>query len=162
MIIVDTNVLVYLYIQGEYTASVEKLLDIDSTWIAPVLWRSEFRNELALYIRKKLISVDHALKITAEAEELMAENEYQPSSDAVLALVHASTCSAYDCEYVCLAKQFDTPLITEDKKILVEFPQYTASINQFIKLRQQNSVVLLSHVSMIYYEAVFLNFLLMR
>ena len=132
MIIVDTNILVYLYIQGEYTQAVERLLDIDCTWAAPVLWRSEFRNVLALYIRKKIISVDHAINITAQAEILMAENEYQPSSAAVLDFVHSSACSAYDCEFVCLAKQFEIPLITQDKKILAEFPKYALKLDQFI------------------------------
>ena len=133
MIIVDTNILIYLYIEGEHTSSVESLVHIDSIWAAPLLWRSEFRNVLALYLRKKIISLQQAQDIIDQAEHLMIENEYQPSSKAVLDLVTVSNCSAYDCEFVSLAKQFDVPLITQDKKILAEFPHYTSQIAHYIR-----------------------------
>ena len=48
MIVVDTNILVYLYLPTKYTPHAEKLLENDPVWIAPYLWRSEFRNVLAL------------------------------------------------------------------------------------------------------------------
>lgn len=131
MIVVDTNILIYLYIQGEHTPAVENLLTVDCTWAAPILWRSEFRNVLALYMRKKIISVQQAISIIGQAEHLMAENEYQPSSEAVLELVSVSSCSAYDCEFVSLAQQFDVPLITQDKKILTEFPQYATRLEHY-------------------------------
>lgn len=132
MIIVDTNILIYLYIQGEHTSSVESLAHIDCTWAAPLLWRSEFRNVLALYLRKKVISLTQTLNIINQAEHLMMENEYQPSSETVLDLVNISNCSTYDCEFVSLAKEFDVPLITQDKKILAEFPHYTSQLKHYI------------------------------
>jgi predicted nucleic acid-binding protein len=52
MIVVDTNVLAYLYLPGEYTAAAETLLEQDSDWAEPILWRSEFRNILARYLRR--------------------------------------------------------------------------------------------------------------
>ena len=135
MIIVDTNILIYLYIEGEYTSKVESLLSIDCNWVAPLLWRSEFRNVLALYMRKKIVSFQQALSIIEQAENLMMENEYQPSSEIVLNLINSSNCSAYDCEFVSLAKQLNVPLITEDKKILTEFSQYTSQLTNYIKAR---------------------------
>lgn len=132
MIIVDTNILIYLYIQGEHTPSVESLIHIDCNWAAPLLWRSEFRNVLARYLRKKIVSLQQAQDIMNQAELLMIENEYQPSSETVLNLVSISNCSAYDCEFVSLAKQFDVPLITQDKKILAEFPHYTNQLKHYI------------------------------
>ena len=47
MIAVDTNVIADLYLESEFTARAEALLEIDSDWAAPLLWRSEFRNILA-------------------------------------------------------------------------------------------------------------------
>lgn len=137
MIIVDTNILIYLYIQGEHTSAVERLVNIDCVWAAPVLWRSEFRNVLALYLRKKIISLQQAIDITSQAELLMEGNEHQPSSDMVLDLVNKSTCSAYDCEFVSLAKQFDVSLITQDKKILTEFPQYSTQLEHYIRKHER-------------------------
>ncbi len=46
MIAVDTNIIVYLMVPGENTESAKLLLIKDSMWVAPVLWRSEFRNVL--------------------------------------------------------------------------------------------------------------------
>ena len=134
MIVVDTNILVYLYIQGEYTSAVETLVTIDCEWVAPMLWISEFRNVLSLYIRKKIISLSQAMTIMQQAEHLMRDNQYQLSSQSVLSLVNNSQCSAYDCEFVSLAKQFNIPLVTQDKKILIEFPLLAMALNDFILL----------------------------
>ena len=134
MIVVDTNILVYLYIQGEYTSAVETLVTIDCEWVAPMLWISEFRNVLSLYIRKKIISLSQAMTIMQQAEHLMRDNQYQLSSQSVLSLVNNSQCSAYDCEFVSLAKQFNIPLVTQDKKILIEFPLLAMALNYFILL----------------------------
>ena len=57
MIVVDVNVLAYLYLPGPFTASVEKLLLRDAQWAAPRLWRSEFRNILATYMRKDMLTL---------------------------------------------------------------------------------------------------------
>jgi hypothetical protein len=73
-------------------------------WIAPNLWKSEFRNVLALYLRKNILTFDEILMITQQAESLMLENEYEVSSIQILHLVNTSNCSAYECEFVALAK----------------------------------------------------------
>lgn len=39
-----------------------------------------------------------------------------------LILADSSSCSAYDYEFVALARQLSVKLVTEDKKILTEFP----------------------------------------
>ena len=55
MIVVDTNVIAYLFLKGEYNQNAEKLLKSDSDWSVPILWRSELRSILTLYLRKNLI-----------------------------------------------------------------------------------------------------------
>jgi len=57
-----------------------------------------------------------------EAEELMSTREFSINSNQVLTLMSESACSAYDCEFVALASDFDIPLVTFDRKILSEFP----------------------------------------
>lgn len=54
MIVIDTNVIAYLFLPGNYTKNSEALLRADPLWAAPYLWRSEFRNILATYVRKKI------------------------------------------------------------------------------------------------------------
>ena len=123
MIVVDTNILAYLYLPTEHTQKVEALLAKDTEWIAPTLWRSEFRNVLALYLRKNLLTFDQALAIQSEAEALLQDNEFIVTSYDVLHLVQNSDCSAYDCEFVALAQNMNVQMITMDKKILKNFPE---------------------------------------
>ncbi|WP_296808844.1 type II toxin-antitoxin system VapC family toxin [Thiocapsa sp.] len=63
MIVVDSNVMAYLYLPGEHTAAAEALLERDPDWAAPILWRSEFRSILAGYIRRKDISFEQAVSL---------------------------------------------------------------------------------------------------
>lgn len=132
MIVVDTNVIAYLYLPTKYTPYAEKLLIQEPVWGAPYLWRSELRNVIALYLRKKLVSFEQAIQIQTEAELLMAENEFEVKSSDILSLVNDSTCSAYDCEFVALAKDVNSTLVTTDKKVLSEFPSTAKSFQQFL------------------------------
>jgi predicted nucleic acid-binding protein len=132
MIVVDTNIVVYLYLPTEFTGEAEQLLNHDPVWAAPVLWRSEFRNVLALYLRKELVNLTKALQLQTEAESLLLENEYEVPSLDVFQLVQISTCSAYDCEFVALAQKLGTKLITMDKAILNSFPDTAISLKAFV------------------------------
>ena len=62
MIVVDTNVLAYLYLPGEQTLDAKSLFQREPEWVAPPLWRSEFRNILAAYVRRKTPTFDLAFK----------------------------------------------------------------------------------------------------
>ena len=129
MIVVDSNVLAYLYLPGEYTAAAEALLEQDSDWAAPILWRSEFRNILAGYMRRKAITFEQAKSLQREAESLLEGSEFEVESSAVLELVRDSDCSAYDCEFIALAMKLDTKLITMDKKLLRAFPRRAIALS---------------------------------
>lgn len=128
MIVVDTNVLAYLYLPTEFSAAAESLLERDGEWFAPVLWRSEFRNILAGYMRRQTLSLDQARALQAEAESLLAGNEREVDSARVLELVRDSDCSAYDCEFAALAIALGTTLVTMDRKLLKAFPQVAKSL----------------------------------
>src|ERR1700730_11029807 len=56
LIVVDTNVVAYLYLSSDHTAAAEETLRKDPEWVAPLLWRSEMRNILALYVRQRLLA----------------------------------------------------------------------------------------------------------
>jgi predicted nucleic acid-binding protein len=129
MIVVDSNVLAYLYLPGEYTAAAEALLEQDSDWAAPILWRSEFRNILAGYMRRKAITFEQAYSLQREAESLLEGAEFELESLAVLELVRDSDCSAYDCEFIALAVRLDTIMVTMDKKLLRAFPKRAIALS---------------------------------
>ena len=113
MIVADTNIISYLLLPTPYSDTVDKLYKIDSDWVAPTLWKSEFRNVLALYLRKEIITFEKALQLQETAESIMVNNEFDVSSAQVLALVAKSNCSSYDCEFIALAQHFNIPLVTD-------------------------------------------------
>lgn len=128
MIVVDSNILAYLYLPGEFTAAAEALLVREPEWAAPPLWRSEFRNILAGYVRRRMLSFEHACSLQAEAESLMEGFEFEVHSREVMELVRDSECSAYDCEFVALAERLGAKLVTMDKKVLKAFPKRAVSL----------------------------------
>ena len=132
MIVSDTNTIAYLYLPSDYSDDVESLLLNDGDWIAPLLWRSEHRNILAFYLREGLISIDEAVEIQQQAEALLSGNEYDVSSLEVLQVANESGCSAYDSEFICLAINTGSKLITADRKILSAFPDITSTAGNFI------------------------------
>ncbi len=131
MIVVDTNIISYLYISGDRSQQAEHLLSKDSDWNAPILWRSEFRSVLSQYLRKDILSIEDILLIIQQAEKLLTDKEYEISSAHIMQLVKSSSCSSYDCEFVALAQYLDVPLITADKKILREFPEIAKSLESY-------------------------------
>jgi predicted nucleic acid-binding protein len=125
MIVVDTNVLAYLWLPGERTKAAERLLRKDADWNAPLLWRSEFRNVLAGCLCRGDLNLETALKIADEAEGQMSGREFTVPSAQVLARAEESNCSAYDCEFVVLADELGVSLVTSDEKLLRSFPAIT-------------------------------------
>ncbi len=132
MIVADTNIISYLLLPTSYSDTVDELYKLDSEWVAPTLWKSEFRNVLALYLRKEVITFEKALQLQETAESIMAQNEFDVSSAQVLALVEKSNCSSYDCEFIALAQHLNIKLVTQDKKVLREFPSVAIPVVDFI------------------------------
>jgi predicted nucleic acid-binding protein len=131
VIVVDTNLLVYLYVEGQRTREAEAVLSRDPTWSAPLLWRSEFRNTLAQLVRRRSLALDDALQIAHEAERTMTGREYSVVSADVLQLSARSGCSAYDCEFVALARDLALPLVTADGGLLRAFPDIAIAPTAF-------------------------------
>ena len=132
MIVADTNLHIYLYVQGQRTAQAEAVLVQDPVWAAPLLWRSEFRNTLAGLVRRREIDLDDAIRIAHDAERRMVGGEYSVASQQVLQLTTQSRCSAYDCEFVALAQDLAVPLVTADREVLRAFPSTAVSPADFI------------------------------
>lgn len=130
MIVVDSNIVAYLYMGGGYGPAAEALLDKDGEWAAPILWRSEFRNVLAGCLRRGDLDLEKARAMQSEAEQFMREAEFDVDSRSVLDLIHESPCSAYDCEYVSLAMHLGTNLITMDKQVLRAFPDVAVPLRE--------------------------------
>jgi len=131
MIVVDTNVVAYLFLGAERTEQAERALLRDAAWAAPLLWRSELRNVLTVQVRGGGLDFADALRIQDEAERLLSDGEFTVASHDVLELAAASGCSAYDCEFVALARDLGARLVTVDRQVLRAFPEEAVGLEKF-------------------------------
>ncbi len=132
MIVADTNLIVYLFITGDQTSLAQEVLHSDPQWIMPPLWQSEFRNVLAAYIRRGM-TLPQAKKIMENALQTLENRQIIPSYEKILDLIAESDCTAYDCEFVALARQLSIQLVTADKQLLKQFPDSAISLEEFVK-----------------------------
>ena len=133
MIVVDTNVIAYLLMPGVQNEHARKAYEADPTWVAPLLWRSEFRNVLTTAVRERGLILPRAKELMALASELMWNGEYEVQSDKVLQIAAASGCSAYDCEFVALAMDLGIPLVTADTRLAKTFGPTAVPLNEFVQ-----------------------------
>jgi predicted nucleic acid-binding protein len=80
VIVVDTNVIAYLWLPGDLTSAAERVLSRDAEWVVPLLWRSEFRSVLAGAVRGKRCSLAQAAALVGEAEDQLRGREFQVDS----------------------------------------------------------------------------------
>lgn len=131
MIVVDTNIIAYFVIGSDHTLEAEAVFTADPDWSAPLLWKSEMRNLLTIYLRRKEMTLDDACTTMDKAKRTVQGREFEVRSDRVLKLSEASGCTAYDCEFVSVAQSLDIPLVTADRKVLAAFPDITRSMKTF-------------------------------
>lgn len=131
MIVVDTNTICYFYLPGPHAKAAQRAYLKDPEWSAPHLWRSELRNVLIRSVRQNQLTVTDAIDIMQEAEALLLGREYDLNSQQVLQLAAISGCTAYDCEFVALAINFNVPLVTLDKQVLRTFPAVAIALPHF-------------------------------
>jgi len=131
VIVVDTNVIAYFLLKGPHTLEAEGVYKKDRDWIAPPLWRSEFRNVLILSIRQAILSLDEALSTMDRAERLMMGHGYQKDSSQILRLAAGSGCSAHDCEFVALALELGVPMVSSDRMLIQRFKPKVISMKAF-------------------------------
>ncbi len=122
MIAVDTNVVAYLLLPSPYSGAADQLRSMDGDWIAPPLWRSEFRSVLNLARRASRLDLATALSLLELAEEVMRRADTTPDPRLVMQLAEISGCTTYDCEFVEVAERRGLPLYTADKQVLLAFP----------------------------------------
>jgi predicted nucleic acid-binding protein len=134
LIVVDSNVIAFCWINGERTALAHRLRRLDPDWHAPVLWRSELRSVLTGYRRDGSLGETEVRGIMAAAEAALAGREHFVPSDRVFAVTAASRLSAYDAEFVALAEILGAKLVTEDQAILTAFAAGAVSLDRAVQL----------------------------
>ena len=131
MIVVDSNVIAYYWVNGPLTGIAQDVQTKDSEWHVPMLWRSEMRSVLTGYLRDGSLSVEQITRLMSSAEESFLGREHIVPSDKVFKLAVETSLSAYDCEFVALASTLDVPLVTADKAVLKAFPDRAITMEAF-------------------------------
>ena len=83
-------------------------------------------------ICQRYINFEKALLLQETAESIMRRNEFDVSSPQVMALINEGNCSSYDCKFIALAHHLNIPLVTQDEKILKEFPSTAITVAGFL------------------------------
>lgn len=132
MIVFDTNIIVHLYVESGSSPQARQVILRDADWASPILWRSEFRNALVKCLRGGALQKEKLFGIMTAAEMMMSGHEYEVASDEILELAAGSGCSAYDAEFVVLAKDLGVPLVTTDRELLEKFPETAVAPEKFL------------------------------
>jgi predicted nucleic acid-binding protein len=133
VIVVDSNVIAYCWVNGPLTALAQRVRTRDPDWHVPILWRSEMRSILTGYLRDGSLTAPHIARIMVAAEGALAGREHLVPSASVFEIAEKSRLSAYDCEFVALAAVLAVPLVTADKAVLKAFPDRALTMEKFTR-----------------------------
>jgi predicted nucleic acid-binding protein len=128
VIVVDTNVVVYLLTGGVNGEAAARLLRDDPEWAAPGILLSELQNVLVGLVRAGRLGMDDALAMHADAEDVLHERVVRVDGSAVVEAALACVLSAYDAEFVVLARALGVRLISMDEAILRGAPDVAVSL----------------------------------
>jgi predicted nucleic acid-binding protein len=118
LIVVDTNVMVDRLVGGENGADAALLFESDPEWAAPTLLVSELRNVLLGYVRRGDLRADQAKAMYDDAAEILGGRITSVEGSQVIDIALECDLTAYDAEFVALARELGVALATSDKAIL--------------------------------------------
>lgn len=131
MIVVDVNVVAYFFIEGDKTALARNVLQRDPDWRLPALWRHEFLNILATFARAGGATAAEARTLWRRGVQWLGGAEQAVDMESALAIAIAHRVSAYDAQYLALARQLGVRCVTEDGRLLRAFPDATRTMRAF-------------------------------
>jgi len=127
MVVIDTNVLAYLLIEGDRSREAHALLARDPEWRSEAFLLVEFSNLLATYVRAGALARNQAESLLAEAETRIRGLVNVPHARALGVAADLSV-SAYDARFIAAAQILGTKLVTEDAKLRAAAPALTLSL----------------------------------
>lgn len=128
MVLVDTNVLAYLLIEGDRTTAAQELYARDQDWQSEVFVLVELTNILATYTRTGALTREQGTKLLAEAETLISSLPSVAHEEAHEVATEFGI-SAYDAKFIALARQMKSKLVTEDAKLRKAVPAWTIALS---------------------------------
>ena len=131
MIVVDTNVMVALLMGGGRGPHAQRLLQRDAEWSAPEIVMSELSNVLVGFVRRGDMTGGEAGTLTERAEAVLGGRISRVPGAAVIDTALECGLTAYDAEFVALARALGVPLVTMDAAILRGAPDVAAPLEAF-------------------------------
>lgn len=128
MIVVDTNVVAYLLIEGEHTPRAEQVRARDREWQVPHLFLHEWLNVVTLHVREGKLDRDQALRLYRRGLGLVNVHRSDPEPLRVINLHVSSGCASYDCQFAVLAQDLGVGLVTADKELVRAFPGFVEAL----------------------------------
>lgn len=128
MLLVDTNVVAYLLIDGDHTGAAQELRHRDSDWRSEAFLLVEFTNVLAASIASHRMSVPLAEDFLAKATTLLDGKLVRVAHSSVLSIAVRYRVTAYDARFLALAYQTGRRLVTEDARLRAAAPGLTRSL----------------------------------
>ena len=128
MIVVDTNVFIRLTVGRDAGGDAALLHRLDPEWAAPPIFTSELRNVLLGYVRRGDIDLDRAKATCDEAARVLGNRIDDVPHDRVIDTALECGLTAYDAEFVVLARTLGVPLATLDREILEGAPDVAVSV----------------------------------
>ena len=129
MVVVDTNIVTYLLIEGDRTKQAQALFAKDSDWRSEAFLLVEFSNLLATFRRVQALSGEQTETLLAEAARRVRELLSVPNLRA-LRCAERYAVSAYDARFLAAADTLGTKLVTEDAKLRAAAPELTRTLAQ--------------------------------
>lgn len=133
MIVVDANVVAYATIKGAKTPVARQLRAVDRHWVMPSLCRHELANVLLSHVRSGTFTEQDIVPIWDKIALVTEGNEREVSLPSVVRLANERSISAYDAQYVWLARELNKPLITEDRQLISRCTDVAHSMSQYLE-----------------------------
>jgi predicted nucleic acid-binding protein len=131
MVVVDANVIVYAVFQTPELPFVAALQQKDPDWLLPTLWQHEVASAAATFVRAGKADLQQARAAMAAALSLVGGREHTVDlADCIEAAV-AHDLSAYDAQYLVLARSLGVKCVTADQKFLRNAPGITIALRDF-------------------------------
>jgi predicted nucleic acid-binding protein len=132
VVVVDTNVLAYLLIEGDRTPQARALYVQDPDWRSEAFLLVEFSNLLATHVRAGALGSKVAQDVLAKAAHTLSGTVALPHA-AALALAVELGVSAYDARFLAVARRLGGKLVTQDAKLRRAAPALTQTLDQALE-----------------------------
>jgi predicted nucleic acid-binding protein len=130
MIVVDTTVVPFLFLEGELTKAVRELHSVDPGWVTPPILNHEILNLLTK------IGVDEGHepmeRLWREIRSVLGANQQIPDPVRSLRLGIEHGLSGHEAQYLCLAESLGLPLITEEERLMALFPKRAFGVLDYL------------------------------